>query len=437
MSNVIDNSIFEAFTDLDRLNEDTFKVDDDGIKELSEFDKMDDIDDSIEIIDDNAENEEDLDDSYLGKIVLACNICGSKVFEDRENVEIDDNDKSLANTEVECPYCHTIDGFKILGQIGEFCTECDEVKVTVDADNKDDVDVTVTDDEPNTVNESLKEVFDINANIDASDIGRDSAISVLGGTSKKNDKTDVDENIITNAIKHSPVGAVADMLQEQDDDEVEYDDAHDAKELARKKWEKKKAHKDMQKSKHHRYDDELEESFDGIEIRHNGEKINVSTEPDETVENAPTEEVIEPVDNDTRIDIEDGDDVDVGVDSVDEKSLDNLGESYLRQVYGNVKSYKTTKIKATPNKLITEGIITFTSGAKKKTNFEFTPYTITKTGKTQFLGENLQITKNKKAFRLTGTVKNNKFLGESLTYNYSVTGANGKSTRCNGTVKYK
>lgn len=107
----------------------------------------------------------------------------------------------------------------------------------------------------------------------------------------------------------------------------------------------------------------------------------------------------------------------------DEESFDKLGESYLRNVYDNVKSYKTTSVKSTnPNQLIIEGIIKFTSGNQKATKFMFEANRKTPSGKLRFIGENLNITRGKKSFIITGRNKAGKFLSESLNYNYMVEG---------------
>jgi hypothetical protein len=85
------------------------------------------------------------------------------------------------------------------------------------------------------------------------------------------------------------------------------------------------------------------------------------------------------------------DEIDIDTTEFDEESFDELGESYLKRVYENVNSYKTTKVGMTQDhsRLVVEGVITFDSGNKKNTIFSFTPHDATKSGKVRFLGENL------------------------------------------------
>ena len=81
-------------------------------------------------------------------------------------------------------------------------------------------------------------------------------------------------------------------------------------------------------------------------------------------------------------------------------------------------------------------MITFTSGKKVKTSFLFESSHVSNRGKYKFLGENLQITNRKKAFILTGNIKNGKLISESLSYNYNAKDAStGKLQRVYGTVR--
>ena len=110
--------------------------------------------------------------------------------------------------------------------------------------------------------------------------------------------------------------------------------------------------------------------------------------------------------------------VDIDIDEIAEDEVNKLGESYLKNIYSNVSSYKTTDCATKGNKLFIEGLITFKSGKKKSTRFVFEAKEVTKRGKVKFIGENTQITPNKHPFTLLGKVKNGKLLAESFTYNY-------------------
>ena len=147
----------EAFRALNALNEDTFSVADDGISKLAEFEQNDDLADDISVIDPEAETEEDLQDSYVGKIILDCTVCHSKLYKDIEEVEVDDDDGTVANVGEECPYCYTSDGFKVLGQVSAFGGKTEESEEDIDDAAKVNDTDSDDDDKDDIVEESLKE----------------------------------------------------------------------------------------------------------------------------------------------------------------------------------------------------------------------------------------------------------------------------------------
>lgn len=152
-------------------------------------------------------------------------------------------------------------------------------------------------------------------------------------------------------------------------------------------------------------------------------KVEVKTEPKQKDEKND-EEMIVPVSAETKdeIDVNDANfdetDVDIDIDSIDDEGFDVLGESYLKKVYENVKSFKTSSSSIKDGKLMVEGIISFNSGKKAKTSFVFESISKTKRGKIKFLGENLNFSKSKSAFTLTAKPEGKKAVCESLTYNY-------------------
>ena len=129
------------------------------------------------------------------------------------------------------------------------------------------------------------------------------------------------------------------------------------------------------------------------------------------------------------------DEVDIEVDEVDEESMDELGESYFKRVYENVNGFRTTAVRQNGNSLVVEGKIKFNSGKVRKTSFMFEALDATKAGKVRFVGDNKNLTEGKKAFMLTGKMKGNKLIAESLNYNYKHKDAEGKVSRVYGTER--
>ena len=147
------NYLSEAFKELDILNEDVFDLDKDGLEDLRDFQDEDE-EEVIDVIDPEAETEEELEDSYIGKVILDCSVCHTDIYKDKEDVIIDE-ETQLANVGEECPYCFSIDGFKVIGEVKpfvetEFETE-DDVEVKVDGEEVEE-----EEEEDEEKNESLK-----------------------------------------------------------------------------------------------------------------------------------------------------------------------------------------------------------------------------------------------------------------------------------------
>lgn len=123
-----------AFKVLNLLEEEDFELDAIEDNELKDF-LDDEEEETVDIIDPMAEDEEDVKDSYMDKVVLECSVCHSLIYKDpSEVVEDDESEDDLVNSGEECPYCMSTDGYKIVGQIAPYET----TDVTVEVEPKDD-----------------------------------------------------------------------------------------------------------------------------------------------------------------------------------------------------------------------------------------------------------------------------------------------------------
>lgn len=143
--------LFEAFVNLDRLNEQDFDTDKEGIEELSDFMADDNTEDAIEIIDPNIEEDGDIADSYVGKIVIQCDTCNSLIYKDADEIIWDDA-SDLVNVDEECPVCKAMNGFIVIGQIQEYQKDEEE-----DIEDEDEIEVK-DEDEVDTIEKDDEEV---------------------------------------------------------------------------------------------------------------------------------------------------------------------------------------------------------------------------------------------------------------------------------------
>lgn len=550
------NFLKEAFKSLDILNEDAFSLDKVGIEDLKSFLDGDSLNTSVDIIDPEAETEEDVKDSYIGNVVLDCETCHSMIFKKPEEVIINEED-NLANENEECPYCHSISGYKIVGQIGEYCPHCEEEKpegeetpevkvegeeVEIEKTPTEETEEIEGEEEELTESKNLEEARNANVKLTSDKFDRDGDIIIadlelfpaakvgknynvifedednlkeifkvvdLDDSKISLEKVEFEEQGITEPkkVKQAPLyDELQDILsgfgtimkynpntkrmESQnrvalykevgvDDDGIfvwveDEEDASKAQKVAdhfnlKTKLDEPTKYVKGPNRKFHIFIDpeeeimvdkgwfleekeDLKEEFSKIEIETDTQKMKMESEEDGKVkveiepniketEEVETE-VIQPITPKTKEEIENNseeveepEEEDIDISEFSEKDFDMLGENYLKEVYDNVVSYKTTSGKVNDKDLILEGIITFNSGKKAKTHFSFTGKDVTKDNKLRFLGENLNITKKKGAFILKGSMKGNRFISESLTYNYSGKDAKtGKSKSLYGTV---
>ena len=332
------NYLSEAFKKLDFLTEEEFSLQDTaGLDDMDQLLKTP-ASNIANVIDPEAETEDELQDTYIGKVILHCPVCNSMIYKDLEDIVKDDVEE-LVNIGEECPYCYTSEGFKVIGVVSPFEETSEE--------------------------------------------------------------------------------------EEQEDEE---DPAEEENELT-EEFEKVEVATENQKVT-------LDADDDG--------KLTIEAEPVEDEEEDEEEEVLAPVPDEVADDIEatannsepEDEEVEYDVEDFDSDSFDELGESYLKSVYENVSSYKTTGVSSKGNTLVVEGLIKFNSGKMKPTKFIFEASTATKNNKLRFIGENKQITRGRKAFTITGKLNENKsFITERFNYNYMTKNEKGKSTRLYGTLK--
>ena len=379
----------EAFKRLDLLEESMFDSSSEGIDNMSAF--LDDDDETIRVIDPEVEDEEDLKDSYVGKVIVNCNICHSHIFEDKEEITIDED--GLVNVEKSCPYCGEQEGFTIIGEIAPYGESAPE-------ESSEEAPVSDVE-EVNNESEPLEEALGLGAGLA---LGGAAIGAGMVGSALLDDVNDDDsDDVLTEEPKMSTASKRA--LKEDDTDEP----------LLTEDFKEVSITTD---------DQHMEMTSD-----ENG-KVTVTTEP--IAEDAPSaeEEMIVPVSDETTDEIianndasseeEPIEDLEFDFDDIDETGMDELGESYLKRVYENVDSFKTTSVGATSSAIIVEGVIKFNSGVQKKTGFVFEAKDANARGQLRFTGSNKHLCESTDAFTLVGRVDNKKLFVESLKYNYKV-----------------
>ena len=373
------NYLNEAFSQLNMLNEESFELDRKGIEELADFeDAQDKAEEEIDVIDVDADDDDEIQDEYINKVILECPVCDSLHYEDKEKIHFDE-DSDVVDIGEPCPYCAQEDGFKIVGQVAAYCKEC----AHEDEHEEDEIEV----EEEETLEEEDKPA----------------ALSI----------EDAQKLVDYDMERYGRISAKTNHLVKKAGFQIIKDEYGDY-EVAAGKFEN--LQEDVKEVEIKTDDQKLKMTSD------DDDKITITSEPlececeDAEVIIPPTEELVDEVEGEEEK--EDEKKVEVSeedFDDFDEESFDEKMDKKLKECFDNVKGYKSTTITDRDGNFIIEGVISFDSGKEKKTSF-ILEQKARKGCKVKFLGENKEMDNGKKSFALKGKVCDNKFFTEALSY---------------------
>lgn len=448
----MENYILEAFQKL-RLIEDDFDLsaDRDVVDELKSFvaDDIEEIPDEP-IIDVTAEDEEDLADNYIGKVILECTCCHSRIYKDEADVVIDE-ESELANIDEECPVCGTAMGYTVIGKIEKF----DDDANFEDADEEEEVELELEDNPAEE--EPVESLRDRIAKKRLQEAKKDDVCPHCGKNPCVCEKCDEELSDSASEDSEKLVDPEEDPILEESIENISVDTEDTHLEMSTKEdggveiettplvedefeltddeaeVEEPEAEEIVPLTDEEQADiiDNEEETLDDIAAEADSDMGELPAEgeeelpiPDEFEETEEEEEIPEESlkskgeSVNESVDEED-DEENSDINDFDECAFNDLVESYLRRVYENVNTFKTTTIKDSGDTVVVEGIIKFKNDKAMKSSFVFTEATETKTGKVVLEGYNTTFSKAPKSFRLRGSLKNNNYISESLSYNYT------------------
>lgn len=415
--------ILEAFKQFDSLTEDEDVIE---REEMPIYDvnseKMHDFldtvgdDSDISIIDLEAEAEEDLKQSYVGKIILDCNVCHSNVFIDKDEIVVDE--EGLANTDLECPYCMSNEGYTIIGQVEPYSEIEEEIP-------EEDIEIDI---------ESEEEPIEEGMKLDGT--------KKLKGTRKLWRRADKDGDKKIRGRANSEISGTEDLRESKKQrkrrrvkesiEDVTINTEDETMTMTTKEDGGVVIETSPINSEPMLYEDEPEtfEPESKVEL---GKEV-IAPISDEVEDEVELNSEVENLDDEDIEALEEPDEFDV--EDFDEESFDKLGESYLRKHYDNVDGFKTVNAKVFNNSLIVEGVIRFNSGSSKGTSFVFEPVNMNK-NTVLFEGYNKQISRGKKTFKLSCGLNEKMLTPNKMLYNYTTRNELNESVRVNGTVKVK
>ena len=471
--------ITQAFKQFGEMLDEELEVD--GVKEVpvyeADTDNMHDFldtageDEPVDVIDLEAETVEDLKQSYVGKVVLDCNVCHSNIFLDKDEVVVDEN--GVANVDMECPYCISNEGYTVIGKITPF-----------------------EEDEPEEVEEEEIEIEEVpEEGIEEGLISKEEhakGYSDVYSDVAKGITTDAEADAVTDELDKQLKEGCSKSKENLDEcgdtetvqEELELDGEPELRGVGKLRHRDDKEGVEEIRGKNNTDlsgTDDLHESIEDVQITTDDETMTMTTKEDGgiAVETTPNEsfeesdmdfeepveeetfedtadletgdEMIAPIDDEEEEEVELNSEVDalsdeeidelespdeIEIDEFDEDSFDELGESYLTKHYDNVEGFKTVNAKVYNNSLIIEGVIRFNSGNSKCTSFVFEASKVNPKKKSAlFEGYNSQISRGKKTYKMDCLMESGKIKPVKLTYNYRAKNELNESIRVNGTAK--
>ena len=472
----MENYLAEAFQKLSLLKEDDFDItaDRDVVDELKSF-VADDVEEIPEepVIDLDAESEDELADNYVGKVILECECCHTRLYKEEAEVFVDE-ESGLANVDEECPVCNNAMGYTVIGKIEKFDEE------PVEDEEDDEIDFSDAENEPadEAPVESLRDRLKKKAALkeakedvcpecgqnpcvcekcDEGCEGEECDEACEGEECDEACDSELKEATGMDALRRKYGGkAKTEACEEAIEEELNLDDV-ELKSEDSVKLEDPEQDPVLEES--------LNEDIENISVDTDDTHLDMTTnedggvdihtspidkgaeeivplsdeEQDEILANEPEGEEDEfPLDDlDFEMEPEEGEfeeeplegeeeeeeeiaEESWDINDFDEHNFNDLCESYLRKVYENVNTFETTAIRDQDDQLVVEGIIKFKNDKQMKSSFVFTEANETKSGRIVLEGYNATFSNQPKSFKVKGSLKNNNYIAESMSYNYTV-----------------
>ena len=355
----------------------------------------------IDIIDPEADEVQDLEDTYEGKVILECVACHSKIVVDESKVYEDEETKT-ACPDMVCPVCNGELGYTILGKIEKYEAP-EEQELEFPAEDE----VEEEEEEVEEVKESLhdrirrKHLQEAKEEEVCPECGKNPC--VCEACEEKVEEACEKEESLNEGIEN--------LSLDTEDIHMEMTADDDGKVVVTTEPINEAAIEEMPETAV-----EGEESVVPLENT-DMEEIELNVSPEEQAEVLDQDvEVKEPVTGEEEV-IEEPEEEEEF--EIEEESFNYLGNTFAKKLYENVSEYKMTGHSEKDGKMVVEGLLTFNSGKQKPTTFIFENAQETRTGRLVMEGTNTTFFKDP-AFRLKGKIKEGKLFCENLRYNYSI-----------------
>ena len=385
------------------------------------------------IVDLDAETEDDILPSYVGKLIIQCPQCMTLFYKNEEDIETSEETPDVVNINEVCQHCGNASGYTLIGKVGGITEDeaanfdLDEIEAeddnelnldfpeegTEEADSGDteDLDFDFEDLEPE---ENEGEEGEEAENAEEDEGTEETNESLQNSNLLKKAEEDDDSLKSENESEHLTLNEEIEAQPEiEEQEKAEAEDQMPKVASTEESLHNSQAQQDAAKNS------ELETDFhsDNLTLNEDAvdgllDKLWTGPQPtdEETLDNLkafdeafiPAEEVEElPADEIAQLE------------DLDEESFNEHLTKYMTEVYSNVESFAASSCSSDTKQLVVEGIIKFKSGREKATRFVFESL------KEGLLGSNKDFAESK-AFTLKAKITDKKLITEGLCYNYKI-----------------
>lgn len=130
----------------------SFDYDNAGVDELDSFldtygaDPDAEENEPVEVIDMEAEDESDIKQSYIGKVIVDCDVCHGNIYLNPDELTVNEDGESTFDGE--CQYCMSDSGFTVIGEVQPYEPGVDAEDMEDELEDGEDIDIDAMEEEP-------------------------------------------------------------------------------------------------------------------------------------------------------------------------------------------------------------------------------------------------------------------------------------------------
>jgi hypothetical protein len=453
---------FQAKSAHDRLIEDYFDVNDVDDLEAAKEEREAEVAKAklarIEkIVDLDAETEEDILPSYVGKVIMQCPQCMTLFYKNEEDIEKSEETPDVVNINELCQHCGNASGYTLVGKVGGIEEgeaenfDLDDIDVEVDENelNLDFPEEGTEEVDAEGVGEGAEEMsdedfdFDLDFEEESTEEEEEEEAEEANESLHNSELLDKieDKNELKTDIESEHLTLNEEFIEDEETEEI-IETVETPVEEAEVEDESTEAPKVEKLNENSLTEDAEDALFDELwsgkqptdaETRATLASFSENVEAPASAEAAQAPEAAQAKDSEpneaSTPEVETERPVEESIEEFEEfdEAFDAHVTNYLQEVYSNIQSYNSINCSISKNKFVVEGIIKFKSGKEKATKFTFNP-SRTINGSIIFRGMNEGLTSEKSAFRLACKSEDKKLVTEGFSYKYSIDGAAIKGT---------